>query len=102
MLDIGGVVGALIVKVDDAMEGSELPIEFAEEPHRDIHTGVWRRAMAGDTVVVAVFPELLEGRYRIHAGTHHDGVKVHITGGQISELDLRRHRRDRPLAPDLS
>jgi hypothetical protein len=90
-MDIGGDIGALIVRLDDSLEGTELPIEFADEPQRDIHTGVWRRPIAGNGVVVAVFPELREGTYHIRPGAHHDGAQLQITGGQIAELDLRRN-----------
>jgi hypothetical protein len=88
-MDVGGDIGALIVRLDDALEGTELPIEFADDPDRDIHTGVWRRALGQSSVVVAVFPELREGDYRIHAGGVHPGSDVRIIGGQIAELDLR-------------
>lgn len=88
-MDIGGDIGGLIVRLDDALEGTELPIEFADDPNRDIHTGVWRRSLGGETVVVAVYPELREGSYRIHSGEHHAGAQLQITGGRVAELDLR-------------
>jgi hypothetical protein len=89
VMDIGGDIGALIVRVDDSLVGSELPIEFADDPLRDIHTGVWRRSTGRDSVVVAVFPELRAGSYRIHPGPGHDGAQLQITGGRVAELDLR-------------
>jgi hypothetical protein len=89
-MDIGGDVGGLIVRLDESLEGTELPIEFADDPHRDIHTGVWRRAIGGETVVVAVYPELRAGSYRIHPGTLHAGARAEITGGQVAHIDLRR------------
>ena len=89
-MDIGGDIGGLIIRLDDSLEGTELPIEFADDPKRDIHTGVWRRSLGGETVVVAVYPELREGSYRIHPGTDHAGAQLEITGGQVAHLDLRR------------
>jgi len=88
-MDIGGDIGGLIVRLDDSLEGTELPIEFADDPKRDIHTGVWRRSLGGETVVVAVYPELREGSYRIHPGKDHSGAQLEITGGQVAHLDLR-------------
>jgi hypothetical protein len=88
-MDIGGDIGGLIVRLDDALEGTELPIEFADDPKQDIHTGVWRRSLGGQTVVVAVYPELREGSYRIHPGNNHVGAQLEITGGQVAHLDLR-------------
>ena len=90
VMDIGGDVGGLIVRLDDSIEGTELPIEYSEDPQRDIHTGVWRRALGAETVVVAVYPELREGSYRIYPGTDHPGAQLEITGGQVAHLDLRR------------
>ena len=89
VMDIGGDIGGLIVRLDDSLEGTELPIEFDEDPRRDIHTGVWRRSLGEDTVVVAVFPELREGSYRIHPGNDHAGAQLEIIGGQVAHLDLR-------------
>jgi hypothetical protein len=88
-MDIGGDIGGLIVRLDDSLEGTELPIEFADDPERDIHTGVWRRELGGETVVVAVYPELREGSYQIHSGKSHAGAHLQITGGRVAELDLR-------------
>ena len=90
VMDIGGDVGGLIVRLDEVLESTELPIEFADDPRRDIHTGVWRRALGGESVVVAVFPELRQGSYRIHPANGHLGAEVQITGGQVAGLDLRR------------
>ena len=89
VMDIGGDIGGLIVRLDDSLEGTELPIEFADDPQRDIHTGVWRRSLGEETVVVAVYPELREGSYRIHPGNDHAGAQLEIIGGQVAHLDLR-------------
>ena len=90
VMDIGGDIGGLIVRLNESLEGTELPIEFAEDPQRDIHTGVWRRSLGGETVVVAVYPELRQGSYRIHPGTDHAGAHLEIIGGEVAQLDLRR------------
>ncbi|MGZ4702960.1 MAG: hypothetical protein ACXV98_17260, partial [Ilumatobacteraceae bacterium] len=51
VFDIGGDVGALIVFVDEALEGTEVPIEWERDPSKDVHTGVWRRSLGNDSVV---------------------------------------------------
>ena len=89
VMDVGGDIGGLVVLLDESLEGTEIPIEFADDPERDIHTGVWRRSIGSESVVVAVYPELREGSYRIHPGQAHDGAHVQITGGEVAELDLR-------------
>lgn len=92
VFDIGDDVGALIVYLDDAFEGTEVPIEWDRDPAKDVHTGVWRRNLGADSVVVAVYPELIEGRYLVPALGGHASRNVDIVGGQVAEIDLRSHR----------
>ncbi|MGZ4701525.1 MAG: hypothetical protein ACXV98_09960 [Ilumatobacteraceae bacterium] len=92
VFDIGDDIGALIVLLDEALEGTEVPIEWDRDPSKDVHTGVWRRSLGNDSVVVAVYPELIEGRYRVPALGGHAPRDVDIVGGQVTEIDLREHR----------
>ena len=91
VVDIGGDIGALIVRLDDDLEGSELPIESIDDPTLDKHTGVWRRPLGNgrDSVVVAVFPDLVEGTYRLTARPGDVPAEIVVVGGQVAELDLR-------------
>lgn len=95
MLDIGGDVGALIARLDDHLEGSELPILSLDRPDWDpnTHTGVWRRRLANTTAVVAVYPQLPEGRYQIAPGDH-PPTELVISGGQVTDIDLRTNPTD--------
>lgn len=90
MLDIGGTIGAVIARLDDDLQGTELPIMSLDDPDWDpnTHTGVWRRRLGSTTAVVAVFPELPEGRYRI-AVTAGRPTELVVSGGEITEIDLR-------------
>ena len=91
LLDIGGDIGAVIARLDDHLAGTELGILSLDDPDWDptTHTGVWRRPTAsGQAAVVAVYPELRSGRYRITV----PGQTVcdfDVAGGRITELDLR-------------
>jgi hypothetical protein len=89
-LDIGGDIGAVIARLDDDQEGTELPILALDDPNWDphTHTGVWRRAIGNRSVVVAVYPELLRGRYRITV-PHGHATDFEVTGGSVTEIDLR-------------
>jgi hypothetical protein len=82
----------LILFVDDDLEGTELPIEWERDPAKDVHTGVWRRPIGGGDVVVAVYPELFEGQYRLPALGQHVAHSVDIVGGRVTEVDLRSRR----------
>ena len=92
VFDIGDDVGALIVYLDDSLEGTEVPIEWDRNPDKDVHTGVWRRSVGADSVVVAVYPELIEGRYRLPALGGHAALAIDVVGGQVAEIDLRSHQ----------
>jgi hypothetical protein len=65
LLDIRGDVGALIVTMPAAMEGSEVEIRPASqhhEVHHHPHVAVVNRPV-GDTYIASlVFPELVAGR----------------------------------------
>lgn len=92
VLDIGGDTGALIVHVTTDMEGGgvghELHVRSEASQGETIHTGIWRRAVGGRDVVVAVFAELKQGNYEI---LHLDGSQaatVHISGGSVAEMTV--------------
>jgi ABC-type Zn2+ transport system substrate-binding protein/surface adhesin len=89
VMDIGGDIGGLIVRVDDSLEGTEIPIESLTDPTLEKHTGVWRRPTAAGSVVVAVFSDLHEGTYRLAARPGDPLVELAVIGGQVTELDLR-------------
>jgi hypothetical protein len=88
VLDIGGDVGAMVVTLDPSAAGTELFVRN-EADGSSVHTGVWTRSLGGATVTAAVFCELREGSYTMlhpHGG---DDRPVEITGGLVTELDLR-------------
>ena len=89
VLDIGDDVGAMIVWLDPSELGTELFLRPDVDPTITVHTGVWTRQMGERDVVVAVFAELVEGRYAV-LDRHGDvTTRVEIAGGSIAELDLR-------------
>ena len=90
MLDIGGDIGAVIARLDDEYEGTELPILSLEDPNWDpnTHTGVWRRRLGNTTAVVAVYPQLPAGRYQITVPGERRTEFI-VSGGEVNELDLR-------------
>jgi hypothetical protein len=89
VFDIGGDVGALVIYVDAELAGTEIPIEWTADPDKDVHTGVWPRRVGSERVVVAVYPELTEGRYVIPSIGGHPPREVVIEGGRVAEIDAR-------------
>ena len=89
MLDIGGDIGALVATMPHWTAGSELYLRPDRDPATSVHTGVWERSAGGATVTVAVFPELVEGAYRV-LDEHGEVVRtVEVVGGEVVTIDLR-------------
>ena len=96
VLDIGGDIGALVATMDPSAVGTELHLRSDHEPPISIHTGVWRRAVAGgsrNVVTAAVFAELLEGTYWALDRDGNELVCVDIRGGELASIDLRDWQR---------
>jgi hypothetical protein len=89
VLDIGGDIGAMVVLMEPATAGSELHLRSEHEPPIAVHTGVWSRPHGAATVTAAVYPELVAGRYWVLDAAGHDVRPVVITGGELTEIDLR-------------
>ena len=93
VLDIGGDVGALVVRLPDVPASGELEARPAGEPERRFHTGVHLRAVDGCTVPVAVYPAVTQGRYEILDDELEPIATVEIRGGEVAELVLEPTRR---------
>ncbi len=89
VLEIGGDIGALIMYLDEELERTEISIEWEVDPSKDVHTGVWRRTVGTTNAVMAVYSELVEGRYFVPALNGHPAQSVDIRGGHVEEIDLR-------------
>ncbi|MGZ4709053.1 MAG: phospholipase [Acidimicrobiales bacterium] len=88
VVDIGGDVGALIVRLDRQLVGAELHLR-QDGWTRTVHTGVWDRPLGDRLVTVAVYPALVEGSYQILDRDGSVRRTVRIDGGRVAELDLR-------------
>jgi len=97
LLDVGGDVGALLVRMPASLEGVEIEIR----PHRPTmasrshdhgdhshltHVEVLPRPSAGGFVHCAVFPQLGQGRYELYERPFGPvRLQVTITGGQVTQ-----------------
>lgn len=88
-LDIGGDIGALVALVDESAVDTELFVRSQDDPAVSVHTGVWWRDLGADRVPAALFCELVAGTYWVLDANGADVCSVEITGGVLSELDLR-------------
>ena len=91
LLDIGGDVGALIVTMPAAMEGTEVEIRPASqhhEVHHHPHVAVVNRPVRDTYIASLVFPELDEGLYDLCVkGTEDVRLSVAVRGGEVVEKE---------------
>ncbi|MGH3655833.1 MAG: phospholipase [Micromonosporaceae bacterium] len=95
LLDIGGRIGALVVAMPAALEGTEIEIRPQEHRpgtgHHLPHVSVVARPGAGGVRHTAVFPELEEGRYELYQRPSGPvRLRVTVAGGTISYADWPR------------
>ncbi|MDQ3450015.1 MAG: hypothetical protein M3455_03730 [Actinomycetota bacterium] len=88
-LDIGGDIGAMVATMDRTALGTELHLRSEHEPPLSVHTGVWERQQGDNTVVAAVFAELVEGTYLVLDRTGEAVQRVEVEGGKVATIDLR-------------
>ena len=92
VLDVGGEVGALVVRLAAVPPGGELEAQPAGDPSHRFHTGVHLRAVGDRRRPVALFPEVAEGVYEILDGSGRPVATVEVAGGRVAELDLATGR----------
>ena len=99
LLDVGGDVGALLVRMPATLEGVEIEIRpdlSTTAWHSDSHAGgnhphpthveVLPRPTAEGFVHCAVFPQLTQGRYELYERPFGPvRLQVTITGGQVTQ-----------------
>jgi hypothetical protein len=86
LLDVGGDVGALIVRVAAHLVGREMYARAGDG--RLIHTGIWPRTLGSGLATLAVFPELGCGTWTLTLLGEYVG-EAEIIGGTVTQLDLR-------------
>jgi hypothetical protein len=89
VLDIGGEVGAVVVCLAANPPSGELEACPQDRPEARFHTGVHHRPIGDESVWVAVFPEVAEGRYYLLDDNGLPLAGVTVVGGQVEQLDLR-------------
>lgn len=91
MLDIGGSVGALVVRMPDSMLGQEVEIcPTGEEHSAEIraHVAVLARPLGDRKVATLVFPALEEGSYELYVKPHGPTeLVVNVMGGLAVEAE---------------
>jgi hypothetical protein len=85
VLDVGGLVGALVLYASEQLAGAEVEVVRLGEPGHTTHSAVRQRQLApGRQAFAAVYPGLPAGEYRV------DGCRqlVTVNGGRVTEASL--------------
>jgi hypothetical protein len=88
VLEIGDDVGALVLYTDEEFVDREIEIGRLGEDRR-VHTAIHRRQMGDRFICAGVYPDLLEGLYRVWIDRAGLPDRVAVTGGHVTELDWR-------------
>jgi hypothetical protein len=84
VLDIGGDVGALVLRCSSDLDGAEFDLHPDDPTQPNTHSAVRERRLPSGSSYAAVYPALRSGTYSI-VGT---AQRVSIDGGRVTEVDL--------------
>lgn len=89
VLDLGERIGALIVRTDPGLLGTEVEISPSGDDGDRQHKEVLQRALGAATAHVLVYDNLPEGDYTLWVDGRARARGVHVQGGSVAELDWR-------------
>ena len=92
VLDIGGDVGALMLRTPPAFNGLEIDLDPDDESAPHTHSAVRERRLVGGVSYAAVYPSLKAGFYTVR-GT---GQRIAILGGRVTEVDYDATTNEAP------
>jgi hypothetical protein len=87
VLDIGGDIGALILRTSPEMNGKEIELSSTIAGSKRFHNQVHERRIEGRTVFAAVYPEIQAGEYYIWGDGLDPVETVTVRGGEVAEID---------------
>jgi hypothetical protein len=90
VLDIGGDLGAAIVRTPETLVGLEIEIRPEGAVWDGTHVAVRARSVPGGEVYAALFPGLQQGTYEVRVRGDDDGLvaAVDVEGARVSETRL--------------
>jgi hypothetical protein len=83
VLDIGGDVGALMLRTPPVLNGLEIDLEPDDQSLARTHSAVRERRLVGGVSYAAVYPSLKAGAYTVLGS----GQRIVIVGGRVTEVD---------------
>jgi hypothetical protein len=83
VLDIGGEVGALLLRTPPALHGREIDLDPDDTTLPHTHSAVRERQLPHGVSYAAVYPNLKAGLYTVEGS----GQRIVIVGGRVTEID---------------
>ena len=84
VLEIGGDVGALMLRTPPALNGVEIDLDPDDATLPHTHSAVRERQLVNGVSYAAVYPNLKAGHYTIEGS----GQRVLISGGRVTEIEF--------------
>lgn len=84
ILDIGGDIGALVLRTTREYFGHEINLMPDEASTPQVHSAVRERRAPEGSSFAAVYPQLKEGDYTIEGSTQ----RLAVQGGQVVDVTL--------------
>jgi hypothetical protein len=89
VVDIGGAVGAAVVRTPGGLAGAEIEIRPAGAAWDGTHVTVIPRLVDRGVIYAALFPGLPEGRYEVRRRGGSEGgptLTVEVRGGRVATV----------------
>jgi hypothetical protein len=96
VLEIGGRIGALVLRVPDSLAGCEIEISPAAEPARRTHALVRPRHVAGGISHAAIYERLPPGEYTVWREAGRPAAAVTVAAGRVTSFDWPSGLPSRP------
>ncbi len=84
ILDIGGDIGALILRTTQEYYGHEVNLIPDDSTAPQVHSAVRERRAPEGSSFAAVYPQLIEGTYTIEGSRQ----RLVLRGGQVADVTL--------------
>jgi hypothetical protein len=88
LLDIGGDIGAVVVRLPEDSPTGELMACPRADPSAHFHTGVHLRSIGDEEAWIAVFPEVHAGQYSLLTDEGVEHTPFAVVGGEVTTLEL--------------
>jgi hypothetical protein len=93
VLDIGGDVGALMLRTPPSLNGREIDLTPDDPSRPHTHSAVRERQLTYAVSYAAVYPNLKAGLYTIEGS----GQRIVIVGGRVTEVDYDESMPQTPI-----